>query len=107
MTKRTLSALPLVLAVAAAPGCGEDTPKGRELAAPAEREAAPGPSPAAASATESERREEQRTGDHAAKVQSMTVVAVHPELEQIVGTPATGGQLQTVLLGPQTKITCV
>ena len=39
------------------------------------------------------------------EAQSLTVLSVHPELDQIVGEPATGGQPQTVLFGPDTKLT--
>jgi hypothetical protein len=53
------STIVLALAAALAAGCGEDTPQGRDLASPEEREAAPAPgAPEAA-----ERRETQPGGD--------------------------------------------
>jgi hypothetical protein len=66
MTKRA-SAFAAAFALAAAlAGCGEDTPRGDELSAPAQRDAAP-LSPEAADATEAERREEQREAEDVAE----------------------------------------
>jgi hypothetical protein len=56
--KQTRIVLAVLLALSAPTGCGEDTPEGRELASPAEREAAPAPEELEASG-----REEPEPGD--------------------------------------------
>jgi hypothetical protein len=59
-----------------APGCGDETPEGRGLASPAEREAAPAPAPGAEPAPEDEPAE---PGDPAPRMGAPAAIGDAPE----------------------------